>query len=59
MRRLNLISIAGVVFCSLILISGNAAAKQGKKAFINAGVYTMDSINPWAEAVVIEGNKFV
>ncbi len=52
MRRLNLISIAGVVFCSLNLISGNAAAKQGKKAFINAGVYTNDSINPWAYAVV-------
>ncbi|HUH64936.1 MAG TPA: amidohydrolase [Syntrophales bacterium] len=35
-----------------------AEAQASRKAFINATVYTMNPAQPWAEAVVMDGNKF-
>jgi predicted amidohydrolase YtcJ len=37
----------------------DAFAGQNRKAFINAAVYTMDQKRPWAEAVVIDGNRII
>jgi len=59
MKKINLFFLMAFVFVSVIIFAGNIYAKPAKKVFINAAVYTMDVKKPWAEAVVIEGDKFI
>lgn len=54
--KTSLLVIAILIF---ILVSTVAYARPNRKAFINAAVYTMNPQQPWAQAVVTDGNKIV
>lgn len=57
------VRIRPIIMISLLLYlcagMSHVQAVSDKKAFLNAAVYTMDSMNPWSEAVVIQGNEFI
>lgn len=43
----------------LITMCSNDSYSADRKAFINANVYTVDPAKPWAQAVVIDGNRII
>ncbi|MFA6076384.1 MAG: amidohydrolase [Negativicutes bacterium] len=49
-----------IAFFVIMSVVGNQVfAREARKMFTNAKVYTMNKSNPWADTVVVEGNKFI
>ena len=47
------------IFLALFLTISNLQAQNMKTAFINGKIYTVNKEQPYAEAVVVEGNKII
>jgi len=58
-RRAVLAGISGLALCSTVQAAPNTARQNGTAdyALINGFIYTMDSDNPTAQAVAVEGNR--
>lgn len=52
-------SIRYLILCSALLFSGNGVAQTADTILQNARVYTMNSAQPWAEAVAIRADKIL
>lgn len=65
MKKMKLIAILiSVVFatksCSSDAVSnGTNPVESNQKLYFNAKIFTVDEENPWAEAILIEGNKIL